>query len=823
MLSFVIVSHSRDVAEGARALAEQMTHGKVKIAVAGGLDDPDNPIGTDPMKVMAAIESVYSEDGVIVMMDLGSAMLSAETAIDFLDPDWQENIYLSGAPLIEGIVAATVQANIGATAQAAMREAETALETKRAQLGLEPLITPAHEPETTDAPGEALRIIVPNRHGLHARPAAALVTLASGFAASLTITLGERTANAASINQVATLGARQGDDLLFTAVGADADDLLAAVQAFADDNFGDRDDAEPEVEPTPIRQTAEDGTLTGIPASGGFAVGPASRLEAAAPPLSQREVEDPEREKALLRDAISAVDVALAHLATESKNKIGGEAGIFEAHRLILGDPDLLEAAEENIDAHDQSAAVAWWAVIEATAERYRALDDDYLRARAADVQDVGRRVLQALDPALVRSALPTEPSILVAADLLPSDTAQLDPDIVLGIITEGGGATSHSAIIARSLGIPAVVGVGAAAQAIESGQRVAFDGGQGVIWPNVTEAQAAEIVSQREAWLKAKAEMAAASAELAVTANGVRIEVAANIGKAADMPVAAAQGAEGVGLFRTEFLFMERSAAPSEDEQVQAYAGAAAAANGHPIIVRTLDVGGDKPISYLDFPPEENPFLGYRGIRYWLNAPEIAKPQLRAICRASAEHPIKAMFPMVGTVEEVVAAKALLDDVRAELDGEGVAYDADMQVGVMIEVPAAVMIANQLAHHVDFFSIGTNDLTQYVMAADRGNPAVGHLIDYFQPSVLQAIYSVATAARNNRIWAGMCGEMAGDPLAVPLLVGMGLAELSMSAPSIPQVKAVIRTLDTAALESLIEDVLACERAEAVRELLRNR
>ena len=826
MIGLVVVSHSASLAEGIRQLVEQMTQGKVPLAVAGGVDDAENPIGTDPMKVRAAIESVYSEDGVIVLMDLGSAIMSAEMALEFLDADHRDNVHLCEAPLVEGALAAAVQASVNGTVEQILAEARGALAAKQNQLASAvsgnspPPTAPAQAPTI----GESLTVTVPNKLGIHARPAARIVGLTGQFDARLTIRKGASAADARSISQVSTLGARHGDELTFFADGADAAAALKAVQTLVDDNFGDVDSTDttngtaPKAQP---RTAAPDGVIAGMAASNGIAVGQAHLLKAQTPQIERRAISDANAEQQRLKDAVTAAANDLRATINETRRKVGSsEANIFEAHWLTLQDPDLAAAAHKAISEQHHNAEAAWWDAIEGLAERYRHLEDAYLQARADDVLDVGRRVLRHLMPGQAQAITLAEPGILVAKSLSPSDTAQLDPKTITGIVTAEGGATGHSAIIARGLGIPAVVGAGSAINQIAAGATIAIDGGKGYVWPTPTQTELEQLSQQREAWLQQQRDLRESSRQAAVTKDGHHIEIAANIGnprQAVGLPDA---GAEGVGLFRTELLFMDRTQAPTEDEQYRAYVQAAHNLEGYPVIIRTLDVGGDKPISYIDIDPEENPFLGHRGIRYWLAAPSMARAQLRAICRASADGNIKVMFPMVATLDELQRAKALLADVQKALKTEGIAYGLNMQVGIMIEVPAAVMIAPQLAKHVDFFSVGTNDLTQYIMAADRGNPLVKELVSPFQPAVIHALKHITDAAKAAGIWAGMCGEMAGNPLATALLVGLGFDELSMNAPAIAEVKARIRGLDTAGARQLAEHTLTLESAEAVIDYL---
>jgi phosphocarrier protein FPr len=830
MVGLVIVSHSQQLAEGVKLLADQMTQGAVRIATAGGIDDPDNPIGTDPFRVQQAIESVSDGDGVVVLMDLGSALLSAEMALEFLPPELVDQVHLSAAPLVEGAMAAAVQAAAGSSAEQVLAEALSALSVKAEQLGQPDRVADAAPPAAEPATGATQQIIlvVNNRQGLHARPAAKFVTTAGRFAAEVRIIKDGRSANAKSINQVATLGVRRGNEIAVTAAGADAADALAAIQALADDNFGEADEAAPAKSP-PAPVAAASGALSGLPASPGVAIGPAALYRPAVPQVSQALGADPAAEWRRLQTAIHEATQEIAAVQRQAVRRVGqAEAAIFEAHGLVLQDPDLLETVQERLRREGENAEWAWQQSIADLADTYREMDDAYMQARAADIEDVGRRVLQQLLGVEPPSLEFAEPSILIAADLNPSDTARLNPDLVLGICTEFGGATAHSAILARALGIPAVVGLGRDLWRIGEGQTVAIDGEVGLCWTQPEADELARLGTKRETWLAGRQRAKLAGQGAAVTRDAYRVEVAANVGSPNDIARALEFGAEGVGLFRTEFLFMDRDSAPSEDEQFEAYRSAAEQLAGAPLIIRTLDVGGDKPLPYLDMGEEANPFLGWRGIRFCLDRPHIFKPQLRAILRAGVltngrPANVKIMFPMIGTVAEVRAARRVLVEVEEALRAEGQPFDERMDVGIMVEVPSAVAVADQLAREVDFFSIGTNDLTQYVMAADRGNSQVAGLVNALQPAVLRLIKQTAEAGRAGGIWTGMCGEMAGNPLATPLLIGFGLTELSMSAPSIPAVKEAVRALTLSEAQRIAHEALQLSTAEEVSELLQRR
>jgi phosphoenolpyruvate-protein phosphotransferase len=678
--------------------------------------------------------------------------------------------------------------------------------------------------------------VVRNRLGLHARPAARLVSTAGRFTAEVTLLKDGRRANAKSINQVATLGVRHGDTITVSAGGPDATAALAALQALADDNFGDREEergsggAEEQGSETRATDLLTTDPLTtaqlkGIPASPGVAIGPAALYRPRPPEVVARAIDDAAGEWRRLRAAVDTARDEIDALHRRAVAQVGAdEAAIFEAHLLFLQDPLLVEATRDRIYSEKINAEAAWQRETAAMAATYREMADDYMRARAADVEDVAQRVLRGLMGVAPPSLDFAAPAILIAADLTPSDTARLDRERVLAVCTELGGATAHSAILARALGIPAVVGLGHAVWQVAEGQHVAVDGNAGALWLQPDEAQVASLTAQREAWLETQRRDKADGQGAAATPDGRRVEIAANVGSPNDVAPALEFGAEGVGLFRTEFLFMDRAAAPSEEEQFEAYRRAARAAGGRPLIIRTLDVGGDKPLPYLDLGEEANPFLGWRAIRFCLERPDVFMPQLRAILRASAAEDgprnVKLMLPMIGAPAEVHAARAMLATAQAELRAAGVPYDEGMEVGIMIEVPSAVAVADQLARLVDFFSIGTNDLTQYVMAADRGNARVAELASAFQPAVLRMVRDAATAAHDAGIWIGMCGELAGNPLAAPVLIGLGLDELSMSAPSIPAVKAAVRRFSLADAQRIAAAALALDSAEAVARFL---
>ncbi len=825
MVGIVIVSHSNTLAEGVRELAAEMAGPEVKLELAGGLAE-EGALGTDAVRVMEAIGRADSGDGVLVLMDLGSAVLSAETALDFLTPEQRESVLLCEAPLVEGAVAAAVAARLGEPLAEVAKEARGGLQGKVAQLGAGEPAAPG--PAGTSAPleeGLTLRLDIRNPLGLHARPAARFVQTAAGFDANvqvMNLTSGRGPASGRSLNGLATLGIRQGHEILVSAHGPQAAAALDALAALAKRDFDEQ--AAPATPPTPVAPPAAPAdagqALTGLPGAPGIVSGPARHFRPLDPEIPTGSSGDPEAEWEALTRALDQVRIEI-RTARESVAARAGDysAAIFDAHLLFLDDEALLGPARHAIFDDGKNAAEAWHEAAGAVADDYRALDDEYLQVRAEDLTGVARQVVAALTGVAATGTL-SAPGIVVAADLTPADTASLDRDLALGIATAAGSPTSHSAILARSLGIPAAVGLGEGLLSVPEGAELLLDGDAGTVHVDPDAELAAEY-KRRSAERKQAAQSArAAAAEPAVTLDGRRIEVVANIGSPEDVATAIENGAEGVGLLRTEFLFLERDSMPSEDEQVAAYTSVAKGLQGRPLILRTLDVGADKPLPYLPQRPEANPFLGVRGIRLALEQPELLETQLRAVLRTAAEYPLKVMFPMVATLEEYRQAKAVLADVRAGLERAGAPTPDELDVGVMIEVPAAALAAEQFAPEVDFFSLGTNDLTQYTMAAERGNAAVAGLADGLHPSVLRLIRTVAEAAKEHGKWAGICGELASDPVAVPVLVGLGIAELSANAPAIPAVKQAVRGLDGEAARDLAEQALELSSAAEVRQLV---
>lgn len=565
--------------------------------------------------------------------------------------------------------------------------------------------------------------------------------------------------------------------------------------------------------------------LSGIAASNGVAIAAAYMLVDPDLTFEKRNITDADAEKKRLHEALDAAIAELQQIKTVAEKNLGAdEAEVFEAHITILEDPEMIGQIEGKIDSDKMNAEEALKEVTDSFITIFEGMTDNtYMQERAADVRDVTKRVMSHLlgknlpNPALIDSEV-----IIVAHDLTPSDTAQLNRKYVKGFITDLGGRTSHSAIMSRTLEIPAVVGTETATTTIKQGDQVIVDGldGVGIVSPTADDVEV--YTKKGDDFTKQKAEWDKLKDEPSVSKDGKTFTIAANIGTPDDVAAVNDDGGEAVGLFRSEFLYMDSSELPDEETQFQAYKKAVEDMHGKQVVVRTMDIGGDKHLDYLPLPEEMNPFLGYRAIRISLAQPDLFRPQLRALIRASAFGNIAIMFPMIGTVDEFKRARAIYDEERQKLINDGVKVADHIDVGMMMEVPAAVLIADKLAKYADFFSIGTNDLIQYSFAADRGNERVSYLYQPYNPSLLRLIKRVIDTAHAEGKWAGMCGEMAGDQVAVPLLMGMGLDEFSMSASSMLQTRSLMKRLDTDSTAQLVEKALDAETNEEVAALVKD-
>lgn len=662
-------------------------------------------------------------------------------------------------------------------------------------------------------------IALANAHGLHARPAKILAQLAKSFDGEVRVRIvdGQDSAvSAKSLSKLLSLGARRGQVLEFSAAPAIAADALPALLAAVREGLGEAVQpllavtapALAEAEPS-LSAPAAGSLVQGVAAAPGIAIGPA-HVQVLQPFDYPVRGETPAIERERLQTALDAVREDIQGLIQRSSAQAIRE--IFITHQEMLDDPELAGEVGSRLQ-QGESAEAAWLGVIEAAARQQEALHDALLAERAADLRDIGRRVLAQLCgvPAAVE---PQQPYILVMDEVGPSDVARLDPARVAGILTARGGATAHSAIVARALGIPALVGAGAAVLLLAPGTPLLLDGQRGRLHvaPDAATLQRAQHErDHREQRLRAAAEQ---RHQPAVTTDGHGVEVFANLGESAGVASAVEQGAEGIGLLRTELIFMAHPQAPDEATQEAEYRRVLDGLGGRPLVVRTLDVGGDKPLPYWPIAKEENPFLGVRGIRLTLQRPAIMEAQLRALLRAADHRPLRIMFPMVGSVEEWRQARDMTERLRRDIPV------ADLQLGIMIEVPSAALLAPVLAREVDFFSVGTNDLTQYTLAIDRGHPTLSAQADGLHPAVLQLIDITVRAAHAQGKWVGVCGELAADPLAVPVLLGLGVDELSVAPRSIAEVKARVREFSLVQAQTLARQALAMGSANDVRRLV---
>uniref|UniRef100_UPI00202988FB phosphoenolpyruvate--protein phosphotransferase n=1 Tax=Caballeronia sp. INML2 TaxID=2921748 RepID=UPI00202988FB len=658
-------------------------------------------------------------------------------------------------------------------------------------------------------------VALPNPQGLHARPAAVFAAEAKKYKSDIRVLRGSDSANAKSVVALMSLATKFGDTLRVEAAGPDAAEAAAALARLLASGSGEKPGEAP---PAPAAEAlatkpaapADANEFTGVSASPGLAVGKIVQFRQEVIDVAEAG-ETPQRERARLEAAHHEARQQIE--ALKAKLTDPGKAQILDAHLELLGDPDLNDAAIGAI-SEGKSAGFAWRAAFQAQANNLEKLDNALLRERAGDIRDVGRRVLALLAGVKQAHVDVRDESILIAEELSPSDTASLDRTKVLGFCTTTGGATSHVAILARSLGIPAICGIDEDALQLPDGTLVVLDGSHGSLRRNPSADELSKAHERIERQTKKREEEKVAASKRAVTADGHRVEVVANIRNAQEARDAVAAGAEGVGLLRSEFLFDNRDTAPSEDEQAAEYCAVAEAlGRERPLVVRTLDVGGDKPLSYMPLPKEDNPFLGLRGVRVSLDRPDMFRTQLRAILRAASIGNLHIMFPMVAAIEEVRAAKRILQEEAGDRIGS-------VKVGVMIEVPSAALIAEPLAREVDFFSIGTNDLTQYTLAMDRGHPKLAKQADALHPAVLRLIGMTADGAHKHGKWVGVCGGIASDAMAVPVLVGLGIDELSVSVPAVGSIKAQLARFTMDEARALAAKVITLGTADEVRALL---
>ncbi len=866
-VGLVIVSHSAQLAAGAAELAGQMTQGKTPIAAAGGAGG--GILGTSVDIIMNAIQSVYGPDGVLVLLDLGSAILSTEMALEMLDEHVRDRTLLTYAPLVEGTIAAALESSLGRSLLEVKRAAEQTAQAKHLRQlkpisqaeetapDAQPVTSIEDVPEGSEGNTYEIPLTLTNPAGLHARPASLFVQTAARFKAKILISAHNKQADAASIMGVLSLGVRQGDTLVARASGDDAQDALNALSELVQANFYETQStthaSQAPAEQATVTPAVQEAIVTtppgehelwrGITISQGVALGPAYLYQSHRPSLrdTERRVIAPQqvaKEQEALRSALETAAQELAALVTTGHSQLGtSEGAIFEAQALMLRDPELLQAALRLIEEQHIDAASALASVGEQQAAVLEGLDDNLLAARAADVRDAVSRAVQQLRQVPTGPDLSAfkQPVILVARELLPSDTALLRPDVVLGICTVLGGPTAHAAILARALGIPALAGLDETAfSTIQNGDMLGLDADHGLLYHQPSQEVRASLEQRARELQQQRADLkrAAQQARGPLNVGGHAIHLLANIASEAEAEAARQWGAGGIGLLRTELLFATASTLPGEDEQRARYSQVFAAFKGDaarpagPIVVRTLDAGADKPMPALNAvigeASEANPALGLRGIRIHLKYHFLLEQQLRALLLAAADTGIELhiMFPMITTVEELVEARAIFDRVYLELRERKVALPASVPVGIMVEVPSAAVMAPEMAAIADFFSIGANDLLQYTLAADRTNATVSYLYHPMQPAVLRLIHQVAEAGQRAGKPVAVCGEIAGDARLAPILVALGIHELSMTPTSLPTVRAALAPWTEQGLADLAQRVLKAKTVAEV-ELIR--
>ena len=830
MVGLVLVSHSRPLAEAVADLARRAVNSDLRLTFTGGVGEYRLELGTDAIEIREAISTVYSEDGVLVLMDMGSAILSAETAKELLSPEQQEKVRLTSAPLVEGGIAAAVQAELGASIDDVAKAALQSLLPKQDQVkDVSPEIDAVQEtaPPTVN---ETLDVTIQNTHGLHLRPAATLIKALSRFPGEIFIE--NRTANrgpvlARSLVDVTRLQIRQGDSVRFSISTPDPKLVIDSIQSLVESRFGEF--AQP-VRPSELGDARDTSQPFGV--SPGIAIGRPLLLETVVPSVPAYTVEsapDVAREIAGLRSAIATAIEEFDKRINRLRPSLNADhLDVFDAQRMIFADPTILNEVQAKIQEQHLNAATAWHAVLSRYAADQEKAEDPYLQARAADFREVDRTVLNHLmgekwGSGLAVQAL-AEPTLLICEELTPTLAEELHRLSIAGVIQLGGGATSHGAILARALSLPAIGGARKSLDRLRTAQRVAISGSEGLLWIDPPADTLSDLGHRQQLERSELQRALQESQERAITKDGQLVEVGGNAGSAKDVLSARTNGAEFIGLFRSEFLFQNFDAEPDEDQQLAAYRDALVPSGGlMPVTVRVLDIGGDKPLKFLSQPKEANPFLGVRGIRLLMANPRFFRVHLRAILRLADSFPVRLLIPMITDVSEILATKRLLGEIAAELTNANLPHKWPIPIGAMIETPSAALLIDQLLPHLDFVSIGTNDLTQYVLCAERGSASLSAFSDSLHPAVLRICEQVIHGAQKHEVKVSICGEMASDPEAVPICLGLGLREFSVTAAAIPAVKSLIRKLDASGITAqLAARYLSFEGPAEVRKFSRS-
>jgi phosphoenolpyruvate-protein phosphotransferase/dihydroxyacetone kinase phosphotransfer subunit len=802
MVGLVLVSHSRPLAEAVAELVRLTVKAELPMTCSGGVGDQRTELGTDAVEIQEAINLVYSDDGVLVLMDMGSAILSAETAKDFLDPEQQERVRLTSAPLVEGGIAAAVQAQLGASLDEVAEAALRSLLPKQDQVQ-DVVSAPSASSVRNVTIHEVLDVTIQNSHGLHLRPAALLIKTLSGFPAEVLVE--NRSANrgpvlARSLVDLARLQIREGDSVRFSISSPDPKPVVDSILSLVERQF---DEAASSVA-LPEAEGALDHSRP-FAVSPGVAIGRPLLLDTVVPPIpTYAVVSAPEiaREVEKLRSAVAAALAEFDRRIDRLRASLPrNELQIFDAQRMIFADPTLLKEVQTKIRELHLNAAAAWHEILSNYAADQEKADDPYLRARAADFREVERTVLSRLIGEKKESVLPQETfvdsTILVCEELTPTLAESFRRLSVAGVIQLGGGPTSH--ILARALGLPAIGGARSNLEDLRKAQRVAISGSEGSLWIDPPSDVFADLLGRQQLERSENERALQVSQERAITKDGIPVQVGGNAGSAEDIANARTNGAEFIGLFRSEFLFQSFEQEPDEDRQLAAYQEAlATAGRTFPVTVRLLDVGGDKPLKFLPQPHEANPFLGVRGIRLLMANQQFFRAHLRAILRLADTFQVQLLLPMITDLSEILATRKTLVTLSEELRRASVPHRWPIPIGAMIETPSAGLLIDQLLPQLDFLSIGTNDLTQYVLCAERGNASLSGFSDSLHPAVLRICEQVIRAAQERGIKTSICGEVASDREAIPILLSLGFREFSVTATAVPAIKSQIRKVSIA-------------------------
>lgn len=821
MIGLVLVSHSRKLAQALVDFVKEMNPKPIPIVAAGGVGNNNEELGTDATDILDAINSVYSDDGVIILLDMGSAMLSTELALDFLEPVIAQKIKICSAPLVEGSISASVQIALDMDIETVCQEALESLQMKQSHLQKDEkkVLEVTTTTNIEEFPKAEKILTINNLHGLHARPATKFVQTVGKFLSHVTvknITKNKGPVNARSLNKLVALEIVYENQILILAYGNDAKEVITALTQLNENHYGESS----KVSLEPVVKKKRTAEMFSV--SEGYAIGRAKLNTRNKHVIKKEIIEQPQLEIKKFTEAL-----------TKSKNKISmdienlknilkkEELEIFEAHRVLLDDPDIIEQTILWIKNQKYSAQYAWKKTIEKVVKQYQNLKDEYLQIRANDIQDIGMRVLdQMMGTTSILEMDSQEPVILFDKTLTPSQVISLDSAKVIGIVTELGSSTSHVAILIRAIGIPALCGFVRFSE-ISDHQKIILDGFTSEIFIDPNEKIEKKYKQKLEEWKKTQTQQLVTAQQLATTKDSYNIEILANVSSIKEVELAARAGADGIGLFRTEFLFFERKRPPTEEEQYHIFCEVAKTLGiRKPITLRTFDLGGDKVLPYLSLEKEENPFLGVRGSRLYDALPKLFNEHIRAILRAANFYHFQIMLPMISQVEEFLKIKEIITNVHLDLQRDKITHRWPIKIGAMIETPSAVILAKELAQVADFFSIGTNDLTQYTMAAERGNTALEDYSDALHPAILRSIKTTVKAARDSNIPLSICGEVASELIAIPLLLGLGLNKISMVASKIPAIKERVRKINIQEEIDKNNQILLLENSYEVRNFL---